>query len=316
MSAVTIISSASHIKSAPLVRDVLILAAMRGAGRVNVLHEERTSSHIREIRAKAVLADGRKIEFLYETEDVAQSIDQISVDTILNVLARISNVLFRLKAPFPIEQIPIRFMDNYYPGSADGVVELGILEPNVVSNAVHEIGHKVYDRTIGHRINNGSLTMSSNFAWNCIYLVSLGDNLWQMLKDSSFIGSGSYGHPQDNASELFASAFHAFVMYPREFAERIQSADPKSEKFGKLVWLFMRDVIFNKHAFLGKDPFADHEFGRHISSLSASEVLDSWDKARGREYPYLTDLDLQCSRVYYVVEQLKVILARKTFTGS
>ncbi|MFA4967339.1 MAG: hypothetical protein WC624_03870 [Candidatus Margulisiibacteriota bacterium] len=184
----------------------------------------------------------------------------------------------------------IYFSDNAEEAhQAPGEITIDIWDPQYLDQLTHEAGHAVF---------YGKDPMD----WRFIFYYSLGDQKWELLKDSSYYspdykalrnrfpssrpfyaryGAPFIGHPEDNPSELFASAFTYFNNHPDRLLSRIiHPYTPKGQpKLGELAYLYMRDVIFSGKTFTQKDPFKRKTFWDALSSLTAGEIMDSLDCA-------------------------------------
>jgi len=127
------------------------------------------------------------------------------------------------------------------------------------SEAYHEIGHAIYDDAVRMAAQQNQTAVSLVENWNEIYSIALEKTLYTLVKDSNFPGSNpTYGHPQDTPSELFASSINAFCLHTNAFAKAIQSAKSQDEqRFGRLIWSFLRDELFFGKTFMARDPFKD-----------------------------------------------------------
>jgi len=125
---------------------------------------------------------------------------------------------------------------------------------NSPSIIAHEMGHAVFRVLLGGEIGTkDELVAVKDPLWQKIYYLSLKNENYNVVKDSNYaktadpiIEASGRGHPWSNASELFASAFMVYTMYPDEFVNII--LDPNTSKenreFGILVSLYLGDRIF------------------------------------------------------------------------
>lgn len=115
---------------------------------------------------------------------------------------------------------------------------------------VHEMGHGVFQA--------GGFEQDSE--WEFIFQLSLGYRNYVAIDDSTYLPvPDKVGHPFDNSNEAFASSVHAYFLQADQFRDCL--LNPKAPKswryFGQLVWLYMRDRVFDGQVFTsdGVDPF-------------------------------------------------------------
>lgn len=163
---------------------------------------------------------------------------------------------------------------------SDGEIELGLLNPDLLSHSSHEIGHLIFEASIGiHNYGYKKGTLSKDPFWNCLYLFSLGERRHALIKDSNFIDDEKCGHPEDNTSEFFASSVRAYFSHAERLAETIAATPKNNRLLGRLIWLYLRDRTFNGRTF-GPDPFKNRKFEQEFGLLPITEVVASWQAAR------------------------------------
>lgn len=115
------------------------------------------------------------------------------------------------------------------------------------STLVHEMGHGIYAKKL-----------HGDEYWESLYKLSLKGRNFEIIDDASY---GAGGHPRDNHMEAFAAAVHAYFLHADVFSAWIlDSSTPESQRvFGRLVWCFMRDRVFDGDVFTsdGSDPCED-----------------------------------------------------------
>ncbi|MFA6549368.1 MAG: hypothetical protein WCT39_05535 [Candidatus Margulisiibacteriota bacterium] len=177
----------------------------------------------------------------------------------------------------------------------EDMIQLRMRSTFHTDNLLHETGHVIFNKV-------------DSFVWRLIYYYSLGGNeRFNLVKDSSYtpgwedevpkrlcreetagacvnytykkppkevLATYSPGHPWDSPTELFASSFHAFVVFPDEFAKRI--LDPNTSQdvalLGKLLWLYLRDEVFLRTTFLINDPFQSENVHDLLAEISVQEI--------------------------------------------
>ena len=153
---------------------------------------------------------------------------------------------------------------GYYSTSSHQVVIEGGVRANGPDTIVHEMGHAVF-RVLTHF--DPRTGRSQDELWRKIYAFSLTANNFELVRDSRYRGElkicygrierNKIGHPWENESELFASSFMVYRQYPDEFVEKITARDASRENraFGRLVFVYLRDKVFNGRTFSKTDPF-------------------------------------------------------------
>ena len=72
-------------------------------------------------------------------------------------------------------------------------------------------------------------------------------DVFDIVDDSNYISGANpgIGHPHENYRELFASAYAAYTVHPEKFLAYILDPDtsPAMQAAGKMLYLFMRDII-------------------------------------------------------------------------
>ncbi len=158
--------------------------------------------------------------------------------------------------------------------------------PNYIETLFHEAGHAVFRVLLGGK----AATVESGFStkdeqWQKIYYLTFAYNNAELVTDSTYIeskkGESAAGHPRDSASELFASSFMIYKLYPNEFLKKILASNVKKEtrRFGKLIYIYLRDRIFKGRFYSASDPFR----GEPLSEIDGREILNSLCLSAGSE---------------------------------
>jgi hypothetical protein len=219
-----------------------------------------------------------------------------------------------------------------------GSISMDIWHPYYLEQFCHELGHTLYSNQDG-------------LAWRLVYYFGHGDkNRWKIVKESTYfaddwaearmdypytrpqlcfgpLSKEDAGHPWSNPTELFASSFSIYVLRPEEFVDRI--IDPKTDKdaarFGKIIFLYFRDKVFNGKTFLDNDPFAGESFRDYFRTFGMNEVVDSLrmvDKERIDAYifTYPTESTNRAlnerSNKYFTLDQIEKMEELAQVTGN
>jgi hypothetical protein len=89
--------------------------------------------------------NGRNIRFSLEGNHNSKlDFSQEHTDKIKAIFQSLVKLSFFMHEPFILfKVVTFCFQDNGYPGSADGAIELGILNPFLIHCVIHELGHKI-----------------------------------------------------------------------------------------------------------------------------------------------------------------------------
>ncbi|GEM_PF-3912812 len=111
-------------------------------------------------------------------------------------------------------------------------------------NAIeHEFGHVVYAS-----LNQwSSAKIKADFEWTYFQIAGFHSNLFELFKDSNYSFEKNAGHPNDNASELFASAFMIKRNYFEEYQKRTSKLSKEDKGFADDVMAAVDDVIKKKN---------------------------------------------------------------------
>jgi len=134
----------------------------------------------------------------------------------------------------------------------------GIARESFFGFSFHEAGHALFHsiKTTDKKTKIWFSDFTTN--WYLIDKIAHWQKLFDLVKDSNFEkNSPTFGHPADNPGELFASSIHAFCLHANQFSTRILTTQNQNkQRFGRLIWTFLRDELFSGKAFLPTDPFA------------------------------------------------------------
>ncbi|MFC1483095.1 hypothetical protein ACFL56_02430 [Candidatus Margulisiibacteriota bacterium] len=138
-----------------------------------------------------------------------------------------------------------------------------IIENTAIDDIVtHEIGHAVqnYYYHTQRQIFEFASTIFRD-------LKTYGETLpFEIIDDSNYITDryilGEYpGHPSDGSIELFASTYSLYLRYPDQLAANIlEVTDPILRARYTMLWVYMRDYIFEGQVFSEVDPFEEYTF--------------------------------------------------------
>ncbi|MFA6170569.1 MAG: hypothetical protein WCW67_02790 [Candidatus Margulisiibacteriota bacterium] len=194
-------------------------------------------------------------------------------ESIRNLVAELNGIIPQR----PVTKVKIHPCYGHYNPETQEIT-VPVKTDDYLDPVAHEMGHAIYET----RLKN---TLFGDF-WGQIYQVSLGWKNYQLLKDDSYISPASltiiheqcnmqWGHGTNEPSELFASALTIYRRHSDQYLARLYlpGLPEKSRRFGKLVFLFMRDYVFDGRYFSGVDPFAGERFFDHVGrDLNGLEI--------------------------------------------
>lgn len=135
-----------------------------------------------------------------------------------------------------------------------------------LSSLVHEMGHGLFEFGFKDRKD-----------WEGVYEMSLGHHNYEIIAEHNYLeGCFMAGHPHEAPTESFASAVTAYFIFADHFVANINDpriAEPIRD-FGKLVWTFMRDKVFQGRVFTKDktDPFKDVTFDQLMAPWGSKRV--------------------------------------------
>ena len=138
------------------------------------------------------------------------------------------------------------------------------LDESFLEYTAHEMGHAIYAILFDE---------SKDEVWQKIYYLSLGYETCELVDDSNYIDKDdNYGHPHDNASELFASSLMVYRLHADKLLEKIKdpNADKEAQKRGKLIFAYMRDKVFKGKVFSKNDPVPKQSFKIQYANIEIS----------------------------------------------
>jgi hypothetical protein len=130
---------------------------------------------------------------------------------------------------------------------------------------------------MGHAVFNVRKAEIETY-WVKASAASYADGAYEIVDDSNYYAvTDDFGHPMDGARELFASTFNAYLSHPDKFISMIEDNDtPGSAKyFGRRIFCYMRDVVFNGKAFCKNDPYAAIAEKGDRAILDGEELFNS-----------------------------------------
>lgn len=105
----------------------------------------------------------------------------------------------------------------------------------VKKRVYHEFGHGAYE----------SLTKKEQTDFEKLHaLIEKTDaELFLLFKDGEYGSYKAGGHPQDEASELFASAFMIRLNYDKKFEKRLQQYPEESQDLARKVMAYVEEIV-------------------------------------------------------------------------
>lgn len=139
-----------------------------------------------------------------------------------------------------------------------------LLKANYTSTVRHEIGHAIYRAyEESYYASEGRTAVGViDKCYSALRVISGQKSMpaFELFDDSNYNGeSDIVGHPEDSASELFASASNIFMNYGDELAYNIEhSEDPAVRTIGILIWCALRSTYGGVFTRGGEDAFAQY----------------------------------------------------------
>ncbi len=191
------------------------------------------------------------------------------IDKEIGKLKQIYKLVSELNAyipSMPVQKVVIIEKGGYYYPKDH---KIGIpLASDFLDTVAHEMGHAIF-----------RVRLVKDELWKKIYYLSLGDKNYEILKDFYYGKSldTNAGHPWDNADELFASSFAIYRLHPDTFIKTLLDPNTKKSRlrFGKLIFLYLRDKIFNGRIFSESPPFPQESVGE----IKEEEILTALYKS-------------------------------------
>jgi len=127
----------------------------------------------------------------------------------------------------------------------------------------HEYGHYVFDA----KFIDPQDEIGPYHDCNKLFVLFQEYDAWEIARDAEYTDESiSYGHPNDAPTELFASAFVAYTLYPDKMLNFIKHLNVNKRQqrdmqmLGRLLWCYMRDDVFLGRTFTKEDPYKDVTF--------------------------------------------------------
>ena len=175
----------------------------------------------------------------------------------------------------PVREVNIVSEGDSFYNQFDHGIEIYFNETALLGITAHEMGHAIFN----------VLRIEEDKLWQKIYWLSLGFKNYEIVDDSNYDKVPDvFGHPYDNASELFASSFKTYILYSDKLIENILDPDTKNEaqKMGKLIFYYLRDRIFSGKVFSEKGLPQPESF-----EIDKAEIAASLINGLGDSYPFV-----------------------------
>lgn len=224
----------------------------------------------REGKRVTISNGSQKVVFrsCYELEKIDNEIDKLI--QVYNLITELNMII----PSNPIERVIVTIKNEqwgkYYPIEH----KIGIsLSPYFLQTTAHEMGHAIFRVLLGGKVElcEDKIPIKDKL-WQRIWCLQFGSRNTEIIRDSNYVESANTGHPNENPTELFASSLMVYRMYPDKFIDNILTPNARKEirKFGKLIFLYLRDKIFKGKVFSKSDPFKKEK----LDKVQDKEVFD------------------------------------------